>query len=266
MKEVYLSVIIPCFNGGAYLMEAIESVQTSVGDIMHEIIIVNDGSTDHETIELLNKINIQNVVIVHQENKGPAAARNTGIKKSKGEFLLFLDSDNKIRENYFTKGLSILTENKEIGVVYGNPHFFGEDVRPRFKPEKFDKFKILKYNYIDMCALMKRAVWIEEGEFDEEASIIGYEDWEYWIRLSNTKWKLYFLDEICFDYRLRSNSLVMTFEPEKIKRMRDYILLKHFYKIVDTYHILYNLREYESNRPFRTFTKNVLRKVKGQIR
>jgi len=264
MKEVQLSVIIPCFNGGTYLMEAIESVQANIGNIGYEIIIVNDGSTDYETIELLDKINIRHVVIVHQENKGPAAARNTGIKKSKGAFLLFLDSDNKIRENYFTKGLSILMSNTEIGVVYGNPHFFGEDVGPRFKSEKFDKFKILRHNYIDMCTLMKKSVWIEEGEFDEESSIIGYEDWEYWIRLSNTKWKFYFLDEVCFDYRIRSNSLVMTtLDGEKIRRMREYILLKHFYKTVDNYQILYNLRKYESNKPFRTFTKNVLRKIKG---
>lgn len=259
---ICLSVIIPCFNGGPYLMEAIESVQNNVGDIKHEIIVVNDGSTDCETIRLLTELNIPNIIILHQENRGPAAARNTGIKKSKGEYILFLDSDNKVRENYFTKGLSILKNNKEIGIVYGNPYFFGEDSNPRFKPEKFDKIKLLKKNFIDMCALIKKSVWIEEGELDEERSIIGYEDWEYWIRLSNTKWKFYFLDEICYDYRIRRNSLVKAFNEGEVKKMREYILLKHFQKTLDNYQILYNLWRYESNRPFRTFAKNILRKFK----
>lgn len=262
MNKSIVSIIIPCYNSGNYLLEAIESIQTSVGDVMHEIIIVNDGSTDYKTIQLLTKMNIPNVIVLHQENKGPAAARNTGIKKSKGEFLLFLDSDNKIRENYFRKGLSILINNKEIGVVYGNPHFFGEGTVPRFNPEKFDKFKLLRQNYIDMCALIRKSVWIEEGEFDEESRIIGFEDWEYWIRLSNTKWKFYFLDEICFDYRIRSNSLVKAFNREEFNRMREYILLKHFQKTLDNCQMLYNLWKYESNRPFRTFAKNILRKVK----
>lgn len=261
MGNSIVSIIIPFYNSGRYLQEAIESVQTSVGDIMYEIIIINDGSTECESIELLSKMDIPNVIVLHQENKGPAAARNTGIKKSRGEFLLFLDSDNKIRTNYFKKGLPILKKNKEVGVVYGSPHFFGEDTGPRFKPEKFDKVKLLKQNYIDMCTLMRKSVWIEEGQFDEERSIIGFEDWEYWIRLSNTKWKFYFLDEVCFDYRIRSNSLVEALNKEEFERMREYIMLKHLSKTVNNYQVLYNLWKYESKHPFRTFAKNFLRKI-----
>src|ERR1700753_4343673 len=105
-----LSIIIPCYNSGCYLYEALESIERSedIASIRYEIIIVDDGSTDEATIKLLNDLNIANCPVLRQQNAGPAAARNTGVKVAKAPYLSFLDSDNHVRPGFINKGINLL--------------------------------------------------------------------------------------------------------------------------------------------------------------
>lgn len=89
-----ISIIIPNYNQGQYILEAIESALNQTYDNF-EVIVVNDGSTDN-SLEIARKYPVK---IINQTNKGLASARNTGIMNSKGDYLLFLDADDILLEN-----------------------------------------------------------------------------------------------------------------------------------------------------------------------
>src|SRR5258708_1495814 len=124
--EPILSIIIPCYNHGKYIRDALKSVTACDKSSYHyEIIIVNDGSPEIYTIEVLNQLNVEGYNIINQSNKGLGAARNTGIQKAKGKYILPLDSDNKIKLPYLTTAIDILEKNATIAVVYGDAAYFG---------------------------------------------------------------------------------------------------------------------------------------------
>jgi glycosyltransferase involved in cell wall biosynthesis len=254
-----VSVIIPCFNAGNFLLEAIRSVECYPDKSIYEIIITNDGSTDSLTLELLAKLMDENYHIIHQENRGPAAARNMGISASRGSFLLFLDSDNKIRDNFIDLALKIFNEDRAVGVVYGDPCFFGENTSPRFRVGEFDLDKIIMDNYIDMCSMIRKQVWLDVGPLDEDRVLIGHEDWEYWIRIGSSKWELRYVKEVLYDYRIGNSSLVMhTVNDGFRKKIRNYIFIKHLDVLLKSYTNLYwNKIAYnrDMDSPLRSYLK-----------
>lgn len=114
-----VSVIIPTYNCAKYLLIAVNSV---LNQTFHdfEIIIVDDGSTDNTKEILKNYIKeYQNKIrYFYQENNGPGAARNKGIKEAKGEYVAFLDSDDKLVENSLLLRKNFLDSYPEIGLVF----------------------------------------------------------------------------------------------------------------------------------------------------
>ena len=94
-----VSIIIPCYNYGQYVEEAIDSVlNQTIKNI--EIIVVDDGSTDPNTIKILKNLKKPKTKIIHQENQTQAIARNNGIKISKGKYICCLDADDKLEPTY----------------------------------------------------------------------------------------------------------------------------------------------------------------------
>lgn len=243
-------------------MEAINSADHAARSFNYEIIVINDGSTDHETISLLNNLISSNVIILNQSNKGVAAARNSGVKISRGEYLFFLDSDNMVRENYIRKGTFILKENQRVGVVYACANFFGESSLPRFSGQPFDPFKLVMNNYIDSCTLVRKKVWLDVGGFDENIILIGYEDWDFWLSIAKTPWKFFYLDEIAFDYRIRNNSLIAKKRiPGNKSKVDQFIFNKHRNFIMENYKKMYNKISYQKKYPLKSFIKTVLKTV-----
>lgn len=256
---MYVSIIIPCFNSGPFLLEALASCgESSSKDF--EVIVVNDGSTDFETLSILKDIELKDVFkILTKRNEGPASARNLGVKNSIGEFLLFLDSDNRIRPDFLVKALSIIQKDSTIGVVYGKPSFFG-DIAQNYRPFEVGDFspdRILSGNYIDMCSLVRKETFLEMGGFDEHPDLIGFEDWDLWIRISQSKWKFHFIDEVLFDYRVRKNSLMASVDQEKRFRMFDYLGSKHGYLLHQRYRQYYRLLEKNRSSPFSFFLRTL---------
>jgi glycosyltransferase involved in cell wall biosynthesis len=257
--KAIISVIIPCYNSGEYLSDALESVfkQSYKGRI--DIVITDDGSTEKYTLELLAQLQKQGIKVVYQENKGPAAARNTAVKASDSEYLLFLDSDNKIRPDYVSKALAVLTSDAEIGVAYGAPDFFGDSTEARFTPGEFNIYTILAGNNIDMCAVVRRAVWESVGGFDEERLLIGHEDWDFWIMAGTKGWKFHFINEVLYDYRVRQNSVIINANTgNKVERVLEYFHIKHKELLYRNCEQLYKKKlfyEKEHKNPFRLFAK-----------
>lgn len=261
--NVRISVVIPCYNSGAFLPETLHSVTSDPEFAACEIIVVDDGSTDAATLALLGRLPGPRCRLIRQANQGPAAARNAGIRAAQAPCILLLDSDNKLRPGYLSKGLAVLHQHPEVGVVYAKASFFGDSTRPRFRPHPFDGYKMLQENFIDICTVIRKQMWEEIGGLDEARVLIGHEDWEFWIRAAGAGWKFWFLDEILFEYRIRHDSLVMAAKQEgSYRQMLAHVHARHWQQYVQAYNHVY--WEYEhftrlKARPTRTLLGNLYR-------
>lgn len=227
-SQIAVSVIIPCYNQGEYLLEAIASVQNCPESVW-ELIVVNDRSQDPVTDKVLNYLRKRHYhVIDTPENVGLAEARNIGIRQAKGRYILPLDADNKIAPQYITQAIEMLDANPEIGIVYADMEIFGDKQEIRNVPE-FDLNLLVKGNYIDACAVFRHQVWEDCGGYDSKIpDRLGYEDWDFWLSAAEKGWKFFHIPEVLFQYRFRLNSMVSRCNlPANRYRLIQYICAKH---------------------------------------
>ena len=206
--EGKVSIVIPCYNQGAMLREALASVERVRNENLLEVIIVDDGSSDPDTIRILKEVAEGGYTLVSQPNCRVSAARNAGIRLAKGEFILPLDSDNRLRDVYLKEGVSLLKENPRIGVIYSDAEFFGEKTG-WWRVQEFDLLSLLRMNFIDVCALYRKALWEKVGGYDEEMPWMGVEDWDFWLRVTAHGGAFFHLPKIGFDYRVRADSQIV---------------------------------------------------------
>ncbi|QES87682.1 glycosyltransferase family 2 protein [Rhizosphaericola mali] len=203
-----ISVIIPFYNTGEYIHDTIKSIQDYKGKYSYEVILIDDGSDDINSIETLNNIIKQHKFkLIRQANKGANAARNAGCKVASGDFLFFLDSDNKMMSAYWDDAMQIFEANPNVGVVYSKPIFFGDQSRPGFETDEFDIDKILNGNYIDMCSMVRTEAWKSVEGFDENKELNRLQDWEFWLNLFKHGWQFHYLSQPHFEYRIRKDSI-----------------------------------------------------------
>lgn len=230
MKKV--SVIIPCYNQGKYLKETVDSVLNSTyKDI--ELIIVNDGSDDDITKSVLKELEKQGINIINIENSGVCAARNNGIIKATGEYILPLDADDKIAPEYIEKAVDILNKDKNIGIVYCKAKFFGSNNKPvPLKPATI--YNMLIQNCIFSASLFRKEQFLLIGGFCQKLEI-GCEDWDFWLSIIETGAKVYQISEVLFYYRKAENSRTQkSLLPENYIKIRLSIIKRHK-KLYDKY-------------------------------
>ncbi|HNP68249.1 MAG TPA: glycosyltransferase [Aequorivita sp.] len=202
-----LSIVIPCYNMGAYIKEAVDSISTFQNSNKIELIIVNDGSTQEETLRVLEELEKEGFCVLHQENEGLAMARNNGIALSKGDYIIPLDADNKIRPEFISTAIETFSKNNDVDIIYSDAAYFGEKTG-RWTVGKFHFPKLLMANYIDACACYKRSVWEKLGGYDKDMPVMGSEDWDFWLRAHLKGFNFIYIPEILFDYRVRTDSMV----------------------------------------------------------
>lgn len=153
-----ISLIIPCYNSAGFVETAIRSVLNQVGPTP-EILVVDDGSTDR-TAEVLEPYVLNGSInYLRQTNKGPAAARNLGIKASKGEYLCFLDADDAIYPNSLNDRLQVYKKFPHLGFVFTDSR---KVVRKNGDEETFREHDLLETGFIEKTA--KRYVRLREGD------------------------------------------------------------------------------------------------------
>ena len=161
-----------------------------------------------------------------KENGGLGSARNFGIKKAKGEFILPLDSDNQIEKTFALDALPIFKNDSTIGVVHGNAEYFGEKTGI-WKVETYDLSKILIHNYIDACAIYKKSLWKAVGGYDENMPYQGHEDWDFWVSFGGLGVKFHYLNKHTFRYYTSKESMIRLFTEKMTKANQRYIVAKH---------------------------------------
>ncbi len=222
-----LSVVIPCFDQGELLIETVASVEREVEEPC-ELIIVNDGSREPRTLEVLEVLRRAGYPVVDQENRGLAAARNRGMEEVRTPYVLPLDADNRLRPGFVGPALEILEAEPEVGAVYGDRRDFGlRSETLRLGP--FDLDSMLVSNSIDACAVLRKEVWSACGGYDPHMPAPGLEDWDLWLGAAERGWQLRHLPVEAQDYRVRPGSMITLFADEMAERRRveRYVVAKH---------------------------------------
>ena len=181
-----ISVVIPCYNQAQFLGEAIESVLAQTY-LPVEIVVVDDGSTD-DPEKVAGRY--PGVSFVRQANRGPAAARNTGLNKSTGSYLLFLDADDRLLPH----GLEIserCLRNSPYAFVSGHCAYILEDGSPLSTPpqpvvERDHYLELLRKNYIWAgSTVLHRRVSLEAVDgYDPSPALKGAEDLDLYLRIA----------------------------------------------------------------------------------
>lgn len=223
--RVDVSVITPCFDDGQFLIEAIASFER-VAPTNCELILVNDGSREPRTLEILKVLRDAGFCLIDQVHQGLSAARNAGIRLAAGRYILPLDADNRMRAGFIEAAVKILDSSSELGVVYGYRQFFGMNTDLN-EVSEFDLEEMLTFNYIDAGAMFRKQVWADCGGYDQRISPL--EDWDLWIGAAAKGWRFHRLPQITIDYRVKPESLLsMVDNAEFLDQLLEYMTTKHY--------------------------------------
>ena len=228
----FVSVVIPCFNKGRYLNDTIQSVlKQTYYDF--EIIIVDDGSTDTLTKLLLSQLDHPKIRIFYKENEGVSTARNFAIAHSKGTYILPLDADDLITEEYLETAVKVLSENPEIKLVTCNVKYFGHSTGMlSFLPYSLET--LLARNLFVVSSLFRRADFNRTSGFNPNMKE-GFEDWDFWISLLKDGGDIFRIEKCCFHYRINKRSRNNQLTAGTFSKLRNQIYENH----KDLYHLYY---------------------------
>lgn len=215
---VRVSVIIPCYNQGQYVDEAVDSMLHQTFQEF-EIILVNDGSTDTFTIQKLQHYYKPKTTVIHTPNQGLPNARNHGITLAKGDYILPLDADDYFQATFLEKAVHVLDIQPEVGVVSCGMQCFGISQK-RHLPKGGGVKNFLAQNNACVASLFRKRCWEEAGGYHETPK--GYEDWNLWLDITKRDWQIHVIPEYLFYYRRRPGSMIResdAMKPELIKQL-----------------------------------------------
>lgn len=198
-----ISVVIPCFNSGATVLQTVSSVREQTWPDV-EIVVVDDGSTDPATIEVLN--GFAGIVLVRQANAGLPAARNAGFAMASGDYVLPLDADDWLEPDAI-ETLALALETSTAAFAYSFLALEGE--ARGVLPKAYNFFEQLFLNQMPYCILLSRDLWQQVGGYDESMRR-GYEDWEFNIRLGAAGHFGTVVPRPLFHYRVSSAGMLIS--------------------------------------------------------
>lgn len=272
--KTLISVIVPCYNQGEYLSDAFDSLIRQTYPTW-EAIVVNDGSSDNtEEVALSYVHKDPRIQYVRQENKGVAAARNQGVSKASGEFILPLDPDDMLVPEFMEKCLNEFVQCPQCTLVYTQTYLFGVKNGLWELPSYSDYRSLLLGNCIVCTSLFRKKDFLRIGGYDETMRI-GLEDWEFYIRLLNAGSVVRQVPAPLFHYRIKEVSRSTECGKEdNYRKVIFYIYRKHMERYAVYYgnplEIIQQQRNYERicqkyyNEWYRRFWRGVRRIVLGK--
>ncbi|HHC09477.1 MAG TPA: glycosyltransferase [Actinobacteria bacterium] len=198
------TVVIPCFDQGATLEEAILSVFEQT-DPSFEIVVVDDGSTDPETRSILERLDWPRTRVLRQDNRGLPAARNAGVAAARGRYVVPLDADDALEPDFLATLRSALEAAPDAAYAHCNGRYFGA-FEAYWITRPYNPYQLLVSNSVLGCVLLRRAAWEAVGGYDETMRH-GNEDWELWLRLLEAGWGQVKVDAPLFRYRQSGRSM-----------------------------------------------------------
>jgi glycosyltransferase involved in cell wall biosynthesis len=198
-RQPTVSIIITCYNYGAYVAQAIDSALAQTHPSV-EVVVVDDGSTDN-TPEIVQPYKDQ-ILYYRQNNLGVVAARNKGFNLSTGEYICFVDADDYLALDYIERLMQALLAKEALRFAYGDVQKFGIDTaymgnRP-WRPSR-----LLWTNFIGLCAVVRRTAFVQLSGYDTRFSRqADYEDWEIWLRALQAGMQGVYVPKAVYFYRI----------------------------------------------------------------
>lgn len=199
-----VSIIITNYNYGRYLAEAIESALAQTWQD-REILFIDDGSTD-DSVDIARRYPI---TVLTQKNSGVCIARNNALSLARGEYVMFLDADDRLVPTAVERMLERLRHApSDVGYVYGQMAYFGVKTGV-FASQPFNPRELAKANFICATTLLRKQVIIDAGGYDDGFRMLR-EDWELYLRLWSRGYRGEFLPEVILEYRKHKGPTVGT--------------------------------------------------------
>jgi glycosyltransferase involved in cell wall biosynthesis len=194
--------VIPCFNDGATLRETLDSIDEAEP---LELVVVDDGSDDPATLEVLASIDAAGVRVVHQENAGLAAARMAGVAATTAPYVTALDADDLEAPGALAALADALDAHPEAAVAWGDVQNFGDDRTYRRLARTLDPWLITYVNELPADAMVRREALLEAGGWQLRG---GYEDWDLWMALAERGAQGLHVPVLTGWYRVRSTRML----------------------------------------------------------
>ena len=178
-KRGTIAAVIPCFNDGATLVEAVRSVQAEPS--VDELVVVDDGSDDPHTLAVFGSLEAEGVTVVHRPNGGLGAARMTGVRATRGDYVFCLDADDRLIAGALAQLARVLDGDDELALVWGDYCLFGYHSWRQETAPTLDPWQISYQNDIPASVLIRRSVLLDDGGWELRG---GYEDWDMLMGLA----------------------------------------------------------------------------------
>ncbi len=198
-----VSVVLPCYNSHLHVQQTLDSLRAqSFCDF--EIILVNDGSDNPETVAFIDQLETD-VHVIYQRNMGLSAARNMGIRAARGTYIVPLDCDDWLDPEFLGKAVAKIQQTPEKSFVFSYLNLCGD--LSGVLAKDFNSFEQLFLNQLPYCLMYPREAWRAIGGYDETMRR-GYEDWEFNIRLSRHGYRGVVIREPLFHYRVSDTGML----------------------------------------------------------
>ena len=195
-----VAVVIPCFDDGDTIRDAVGSVLIQEPC---ELVIVNDGSTDRATLEVLTELAEAGHHVIHQRNRGTSAARMTGVWATSAPFVFPLDADDAVLPGALTTLADTLEARRGLAAAWGRVAVFGQvERRELSRAATLDPWRITYFNNIPYASLMRREPLLAVGGW----SLAGaFQDWDLWMALAEAGYEGVGLDAAVLGYRVHGD-------------------------------------------------------------
>lgn len=234
-----VTVIIPCYNDGSYIMQALQSIYNQT--LLPETIIIVDDGSDASTKKILNAINHPLVQVIYQENRGVSGARNRAIAMAQTDFIVNLDADDYYEPTFLEKAVGVFHQDKEAIAVSSYHRIFEHTKTVEIVKPLGGKLRdFIVINNCSANTFFRKSSWQEVGGFDETMRA-GYEDWEFWIAILKVGGSIVIVPEVLSHYRIKEASRNQNAVKKHDFELRKYIFRKH----IDVYetHLDYYIGE-----------------------
>jgi glycosyltransferase involved in cell wall biosynthesis len=194
-------VVVPCFNDGATLRGALDSLRDQEP---HELVVIDDGSDDSVTLDVLRELEAAGVRMLHQANTGLAGARMAGVEATRARYVMPLDADDELLPGALTLLADALDAHPEAAVAWGDVEIFGSISLEVETAHDLDPWLITYVSEIPGTSMVRRDALLAAGGWHFQSE---YEDWDLWMTLAECGWRGVRVPAVTLRYRRGSDRM-----------------------------------------------------------